>query len=108
MSPGEGRARRKVRFQRICGWQRSHTSKTYASVVAYNNGTGTALKTLTLTYDKDSGLSYTSNLRPSNVQITDGSYTRRTGYTYTTINGVALPADMVEYNKLPSKINLVF
>ncbi|MDX2040107.1 MAG: S8 family serine peptidase, partial [Acidobacteriota bacterium] len=75
----------------------THTSKTYASQAAYSGGSGTPLKTATITYEKDTGLSYTSNLRVQNVQITDGSYTRRTNYAYTTVGGATLPYDVKEY-----------
>ncbi|MBL8189756.1 MAG: S8 family serine peptidase, partial [Acidobacteria bacterium] len=75
----------------------THTSKTYASQAAYSGGSGTPLKTATITYEKDTGLTYISNLRVQNVQITDGSYTRRTNYTYTTVGGAILPYDVKEY-----------
>lgn len=76
----------------------THTEKVFANATAYNNGT--PLKTITTTYIKDSGVSYTSNQRVSNIQITDGSYTKRVGIGYdtATISGVALPNDMTEYN----------
>jgi len=64
----------------------THTSKTYASQAAYAGGT--ALKTAIITFDKDSGVTYTSNLRVTDVKLQDGANTRRTGYTYTTVNGV--------------------
>src|SRR5262249_45845101 len=66
----------------------THISKTYANQSAY--ASGTPLKTVTITYEKDGGLSYTSNLRVTTTVITDGSFTRKTGYVYQTIAGVNL------------------
>src|SRR5262249_20832982 len=73
----------------------THTSKTYANQSAY--ASGTPLKTVTITYEKDGGLSYTSNLRFTTTVITDGSFRGKTGYVYQTIAGVTLPYDVAEY-----------
>jgi len=74
------------------------TAKVFANATAYNNGAGTPSKTVTTVFGQDSGPSYVSNQRVTDSQITDGSYTRHTSLTYTTSNGVTLPADVSEYN----------
>lgn len=75
-------------------------SRMYTNATSYNNGNGTPLKTISTTYSKDTGPSYTANQRVSQAEITDGSFTRKTAISYNTtaIAGVALPSDVDEYN----------
>jgi hypothetical protein len=51
------------------------TAKTYANLAAYN--AGTALKTITTEFSRDSGPSYTANQHLSQAVITDGIFTRK-------------------------------
>lgn len=71
----------------------SQTTTIYADAAAYT--AGTYLKRFTTTYEDD-GLSYQSNVRPTEIKIEDSSNTRKTGISYTA-GSVKLPTDVTEY-----------
>ncbi len=73
-------------------------SRTYTNATTYNLGAGTSLKTITTRYIKDTGPTYVSNQRVSQVTITDGSFSRKTAIAYTSVSGAALPMDSDEYD----------
>ncbi|MEP7340786.1 MAG: S8 family serine peptidase, partial [Acidobacteriota bacterium] len=79
------------------------TTKIFANSTDYNGGAGTAwLKQFTTTY-QDDGLSYQSNVRPTETKIEDGTNTRKTGISYTT-GSVKLPSDVTEYQGATSTV----
>lgn len=57
----------------------------------FPSGSSTSSKTVQLEWQQDSGLSYQSNARPLDRQVTDGTNSSRTHYTYTQQNGMWLP-----------------
>jgi hypothetical protein len=81
-------------------------SYVFTNATTYNNGNGTPLKTITTTYIKDTGPTYTANQRLSQVLITDGSFTRKTQISYNTtaISGVALPENIDEFDAAGSTV----
>ncbi|HKX27213.1 MAG TPA: S8 family serine peptidase [Blastocatellia bacterium] len=79
----------------------THIDRVWANNAAYgtDDSTGTALRTATTTYE-----SAADGLRPTQIVITDGSYTRKTGIHYWTQGWVALPDDIFEYENGGSTI----
>ena len=71
-----------------------HTSKMFASTANYNGNM--PAKTITTLYEKDTGPTYTSNIRPVDVLITDNTNTKHTTITYTG-SFPKLPASVKEY-----------
>jgi RHS repeat-associated protein len=74
-----------------------YTQKVFANSTTYPSS---PLKTTTFTWGWDTGFSYLPNVWPSKIEIVDNQgYRRATGYSYntTTINGVALPENLDEY-----------